>query len=154
MYCQYFNKVILLLLFAFAVVCPQNGQIDYNVLKQHYNIISEKDGVLKLQDKLTGKTIIKTENIKNIPSDYDFDLTVDLRTIDTTQYSKLFTLWSEIPPYYLWHLPLIIADANADGRKDVYGSYKSYTSDYSSVIYEINKNGSYDSIYEYPDTLS
>ncbi len=151
MYCQYFNKVILLLLFTLGVVFPQNGQIDYNALKQRYNIISEKDGVLKLQDKLTGKTIIKTENIKNIPSDCNFDLTVDLRTIDTTQYSKLFTLWGEIPPYYAGP-PLIVADINSDGRKEVYGEYRNSPYGFI-VIYEINSNGSYDSIYQYPDSL-
>ncbi len=74
--------------------------------------------------------MIRTENIKSIPSDYDFDLVIDLRTIDTTQYSDLFTFWSEVPPYHFWHLPLLIADANVDGRKDVYGSFRN-DSDFS-----------------------
>jgi hypothetical protein len=131
----------------------QDGRIDYNILSQRYNLTHEIGGILKLQDKLTGRTTYKTENIKSIPPDYDFDLVVDLRTIDTTQYSKIFTFWTEIPPYYVRHLPLIIADANNDGRKDIYGAYKSFYSDGSIVIYEINLNGSYDSVYKYPDSL-
>ena len=146
--------ITLLLISSSGTSFTQENKIDYNTLSQRYNITHEEDDILKLECKLTGKTIIKTENIKHIPSDYDFDLVIDLRTIDTTQYSNLFTFWSEVPPYYLWHLPLIVADANGDGRKDVYGSYKSYNSDYSSVIYEINSNGSYDSIYKYPDSIS
>ena len=148
------SALIIVLMFSSSVtIFSQNSNIDYDMLSQRYKITREKDGILKLQDKSTGRTIVKTENIKSIPSNYNFDLVIDLRTIDTTQYSKLFTFWSEVPPYYVWHLPLIIADANGDGRKDVYGSYKSYNSDYSSVIYKINSNGSYDSIYKYPDTL-
>ncbi|MFO7525382.1 MAG: FG-GAP-like repeat-containing protein [Ignavibacteriaceae bacterium] len=147
------KKIILIMLFPAAGVFPQSSEINYEKLSQRYNITYEEDGILKLECKLTGRTTYRTENIKSIPTDYNFDLVIDLRTIDTTQYSNLFTFWSEVPPYYVWHLPLIIADANDDGRKDVYGAYKSYFSDYSPVIYEINKNSSYDSIYKYPDTL-
>jgi hypothetical protein len=144
---------ILMIPFFVGLTFSQKSEVDYNMLNQRYNITHEQDGILKLECKLTGKTTIRTENIKHIPSDYNFDLVIDLITIDTTQYSGLFTFWSEVPPYYVWNLPLIIADANNDGRKDVYGAYKSYFSDYSPVIYEINKNSSYDSIYKYPDTL-
>ena len=63
----------------------------------------------------------------------------------------MFTYCSEVPPYYEGP-PLIIADANGDGRKDVYGAYRN-SPDGSPVIHEINSNGSYDSIYQYPDTL-
>ncbi len=150
---RYLKKIILIMLFPAAGVFPQSSEINYEKLSQRYNITYEEDGILKLECKLTGRTTYRTENIKSIPTDYNFDLVIDLRTIDTTQYSNLFTFWSEVPPYYVWHLPLIIADANDDGRKDVYGAYKSYFSDYSPVIYEINKNSSYDSIYKYPDTL-
>jgi len=148
-----FVAIIFLIIISFAEIFSQSSEVDYDKLSQRYNITHEEDVILKLQDKITGKTIIKTKNIKSIPADYDFDLIIDLRTIDTTQYFKLFTLWSEIPLYYHWRLPLIIADANNDGRKDVYGTYKSYDSDYYRAIYEINSNGSYDSIYKYPDTL-
>jgi hypothetical protein len=150
----YFKNLIIIIsimLFSVAVVFSQSSEIDYEKLHQRYNIISEKDGLLKLEDKLTGKTIVKTENIKNFPTDYDFDLVIDLRTIDTTQYSKLFSLWSEVPPYYAGP-PLIIADANGDGRKDAYGAYRNSPYGYP-VIYEINSNGSYDSLYKYPDSL-
>ncbi len=144
-------KTAFITLFSAAAVFSQSEGIDYNMLSRRYNITHEEDGLLKLQDKLTGRTIIKTKNIKSIHSDYEFDLVVDLRTIDTTQYSKLFTFWSEVPPYYAGP-PLIIADANGDGRKDVYGEYRN--SPYGFVvIYEINSNGTYDSIYIYPDSL-
>ncbi len=144
-------KIVFIILFSVAAVFPQSSGIDYEKLSQRYIICHEEDGILKLQDKHTGKITYRTENIKSIPSDTDFDLIVDLRTIDTTQYSNLFTFWSEVPPYYEGP-PLIIADANGDGRKDVYGAYRN-SPDGFPVIYEINSNGSYDSIYQYPDTL-
>ena len=109
--------ITLLLISSSGTSFTQENKIDYNTLSQRYNITHEEDDILKLECKLTGKTIIKTENIKHIPSDYDFDLVIDLRTIDTTQYSDLFTFWSEIPPYS--EGSLIIADVNEDGRKDV-----------------------------------
>jgi len=146
------SALITLLIISLSVTSfTQNISIDYESLRQRYNITLEEDGILKLEDKITGRKIIKAENIKRVPPNYDFDLTIDLRTIDTAQYSNLFTFWSEIPPYYAGP-PLIIADANEDGRKDVYGEYRN--SPYGSVvIYEINSNGSYDSIYKYPDSL-
>ncbi|MFO7525383.1 MAG: FG-GAP-like repeat-containing protein [Ignavibacteriaceae bacterium] len=144
-------KIISLIILSSPSALTQPQEIDYEMLSQRYNITQEKDGIIKLECKLTGKIIIKTENIKHIPSDYNFDLVIDLRTIDTTQYSDLFTFWSEVPPYYTVR-SLIIADANGDDRKDVYGFYRN--SPYSfPVIYEINSNGSYDSIYKYPDSL-
>mgnify|MGYP005845991333 CR=1 FL=1 len=144
-------KIIFTILFFVEMVYSQSSEVYYDMLSQRYNITYEDDGILKLQDKLTGRISFRTENIKSIPSDYIFDLVIELRTIDTTQYSKLFTLWSEIPPYYAGP-PLIIADANNDSRKDIYGEYRN--SPYGSiVIYEINSDGSYDSIYTYPDSL-
>jgi hypothetical protein len=150
---RYMIKIIYIIPFFVSLAFSQRSEVDYNMLSQRYNITQEEDGILKLECKLTGKTTYKTENIKHIPPDYTFDLVIDLRTIDTTQYSDLFTFWSEIPPFYGMRPHLITSDANEDGRKDVYGAYKSYSSDYSAVIYEINSNGSYDSIYKYPDTL-
>ena len=147
------EMIFLLLLFSSASVFSQSTETDYYKLKQRYNILSEKDGVLKLEDKLTAKTIVKTKNINNIPSDYNFDLIVDLRTIDTSQYSSIYSLWSEIPIGS--SMPLRIADSNYDNRKELYGAYynENYSFNPSYVIYEINKNGSYDSVYKYPDNL-
>jgi hypothetical protein len=145
-------KIVSIVIFSVAIVFSQSNEIDYEKLSQRYNITKEKDSILKLECKLTGKTIIRTENIKHIPSDYNFDLVIDLRTIDTTKYSNLFTFWSEVPVGYPDQL--IIADANNDDRKELYGAYESYSiSEPAYVIYEINKNGSYDSIFKYPDSL-
>jgi hypothetical protein len=91
---RYLKKIILglLMLFPFSVVFPQSSEIDYEKLSQRYKITHEKDGIIKLECKLTGKTTFKTENIKSIPSSYNFDLVIDLRTIDTTQYSDFLLI--------------------------------------------------------------
>ena len=78
-------KIVFIILFSVAAVFPQSSGIDYEKLSQRYIISHEEDGILKLQDKHTGKITYRTENIKSIPSDTDFDLIVDLRTIHTTQ---------------------------------------------------------------------
>jgi hypothetical protein len=145
-------KIVFIIPLFVVSVFSQDDGIDYEKLSQRYYITHEKDGILKLECKLTGKTTFKTENIKHIPSDYEFDLIIDLRTIDTTQYSDLFTFWSEIPIGS--SLPVRIADANNDNRKELYASYvvpPNFTFDY--VIFEINKNGSFDSVFNYPENL-
>jgi hypothetical protein len=145
-------KTILLIPFLVGLTFSQNSGVDYNMLNQRYNITHEEDGILKLECKLTGRTTFRTENSSTIPSTSNFDLVIDLRTIDTTLYSGLFTFWSEVPIGS--SSPVKIADANNDGRKEVYASYvvpPNFTFEY--VIFEINKDGSYDSVYNYPDSL-
>jgi hypothetical protein len=105
---------------------------------------------LKIKNKLSGNIVYKDLNIKLLPSDFIADLTIDLRTIDTSHYSHLYTIWSEIP---VFGDPLLFADANKDKRKEVYGTYKQFNTESSIVIYEINDNGGYDSVYQYPDSL-
>jgi hypothetical protein len=84
---RYLKKIILVMLFSVSAVFSQSSEIDYNTLSQHYNITQEKDDILKLECKLTGKTAFRTENIKSIPSDYDFDLVIDLRTTFSIHFS-------------------------------------------------------------------
>jgi len=110
------------------------------------------EDILKIKDKLSGNTILRdVGNINPLPSDLIADLTIDLRTIDTANYSHLYTFWSEIPVFS--PDPSRIADANNDKRKEIYGTFKQHTTESSFVIYEMNADGSYDSVYKYPDSL-
>ncbi len=139
-----FLHKVLLLLFFFSVLAadsllaqPLNNKID----DPRYRFL-----------KSTGVAFLRSDNLGSLPDDFEPDLTIDLRTIDTSLYSSLYTLWSEIPIGY--SLPLIIGDANSDDREEIYGTYKSYQDpNYYRIIFEINEDGSYDSVYRYPDTL-
>jgi hypothetical protein len=108
--------------------------------------------ILKIKNKLSGDTIFKNVSKNNpLPSDFTADLTIDLRTIDTANYSHLYTILSEIPVFSAD--PSRIADANNDKRKEIYGTFKQFNTESSFVIYEMNTDGSYDSVYKYPDSL-
>ncbi len=54
-----FTLITLLIMSSSVITFSQNSSIDYDKLNQRYKITQEKDGILKLQDKLTGKTIDK-----------------------------------------------------------------------------------------------
>jgi hypothetical protein len=86
-----------------------------------------------------------------LPENFNIDLTIDLRTIDTSQYSSLYTFWSEVPVGS--PLPVQIKDTNRDSRQEIYGYYSDYHPLIYQVIYEININGSYDSVYKYPESI-
>ena len=108
--------------------------------------------LIKIKDRLSGSILYRDLNINEMPNNFTADLTIDLRSIDTSKYSNIYTFWSEVPVGSA--LPLRIADANFDGRLELYGAYESYqTFDPEYVIFEVDSIGNYDSLYKYPDSL-
>jgi hypothetical protein len=108
--------------------------------------------IIELKDRFSGQILYKDISINEMPNNFNADLIIDLRTIDTSKYSSIYSFWSEIPVGSA--LPLRIADANFDGRLELYGAYESYqTFDPEYVIFEVDSIGNYDSLYNYPDSL-
>ncbi len=77
-------------------------------------------------------------------------LEIDPRTIDTSRYMGWFTYWTTVPLSNSDGIPLVVADADRDGKADVYGGYHAYTSeDYGARVYEIDSNGNIELGYDY-----
>jgi hypothetical protein len=79
---------------------------------------------------------------------------IDLTTIDTTLYYQKYRFWQEVLISNR-KFP-IIGDINGNGRVELYGFEKDYTTDYTSVIAkEMNANGTFSPVWNYnPSTLA
>ncbi|NWG28355.1 MAG: T9SS type A sorting domain-containing protein [Ignavibacteriaceae bacterium] len=79
---------------------------------------------------------------------------IDLTTIDTTLYYYKYKFWQTVLISNR-KFP-IIGDINGNGRVELYGFEKDYTTDYTSVVAkEMNANGTFDSVWCYnPSTLA
>ena len=118
------------------------------------------------------KDILKIEypnrglRIKNI-SDYNlsaidnsnfspaYDSTIiDLITIDTLPYYQKYFFWQEVLISNRTYPA--IGDINGNGRVELYGFEKDYTSDYTCVVAkEMNVSGTFDSVWSYnPSTFA
>src|SRR5690554_3945503 len=91
-----------------------------------------------------------TNNLRYSPT-YDSTI-IDLTTIDTTLYYHKYSFWQEVPLKNLDFDYLRIGDVNNNGRYELYGARKFFSSSDSSepiTVYELNETGSFDSIYQY-----
>jgi hypothetical protein len=80
-------------------------------------------------------------------------LEIDPSTLDTTRWSGWFRYWTTLPLSNGFGNPLVVGDLDSNGRPEVYGIYKSYTSDFESHIYEVDSSGSYSLRYNYVPRL-
>ncbi|NWG28354.1 MAG: T9SS type A sorting domain-containing protein [Ignavibacteriaceae bacterium] len=121
----------------------------------------EKD-ILKIEYP-NGKVMYKNIGDYQPSTDYQqpttysptYDSTIiDLTTIDTTLYYYKYRFWQEVLISNR-KFP-IIGDINGNGRVELYGFEKDYTTDYTSVVAkEMNANGNFDSVWYYnPSTLA
>jgi hypothetical protein len=82
-----------------------------------------------------------------------FDSTIiDLTTIDTTLYYHKYRYWQEVPLKNLDFDYIRIGDVNNNGRYELYGARKFFSSSDSAepvTVYELNEQSSFDSIYQY-----
>jgi hypothetical protein len=149
-----FNKIYLFVLICSTTLFAQSKEELLNKILNHpnYKVDFITKNLIRIVDKINGNATYKDILCENkMPSDFVADLTIDLRTIDTTKYSELFTYWSEVP---VLPTTLTIEDVNHDKRKEIYGAYDNYPgTDVYYVLYEINRNGTFDSILVYPDSL-
>jgi len=111
----------------------------------------EKD-LLKIEYP-NGKVIIKNvadykpSATNKVTYSYNYDSTIiDLTNIDTTLYYQKYSFWQEV--LISNRVFPIIGDINGNGRVELYGFEKDYTTDYTSVVAkEMNLNGTFDSVW-------
>ena len=120
----------------------------------------EKD-ILKLEHphgkvlyKNIGDYIPNADNKINYSPTFDSTI-IDLTTIDTTLYYHKYSFWQEVLIANIDPNGVIAGDINNNGRAELYGFVKDYTSNYSDIVVkELNNTGSFDSLHIYNNTLS
>lgn len=82
-----------------------------------------------------------------------YDSTViDLNNIDTTLYYQKYSYWQEVP---LGNFrTLLVGDVNNNGRPELYGQMKDYTTDYTDIYaFEMNQQGDFNPAFSYDTTV-
>ena len=68
-------------------------------------------------------------------------LEINPALIDTNQYAGWYNWWTEVPLSNEDGMPLVVGDFDGNGKPEVYGVFKSYTSSYEARAYEIDSTG-------------
>lgn len=98
-----------------------------------------------------GETLVKS--ISEPAQQTTADLVIDLTTLDTTQYSARFRYWRELPVLDFLK-GLTIADANHNQKKEIYGGFKDFNTDYGIArVYEYAADSSFQMLYQLPDSV-
>jgi len=161
------SKIIICLWFAFNFFSFSQSQylsreekLQQLKAREDIKVTEVEPNILKLNYP-NGKVLYK--NIGNYqpstdyhqPTTYSptFDSTIiDLTTIDTTLYYQKYTYWQEVP---LGNFrTLLVGDVNNNGRPELYGQMKDYTSPYSDIVaYEMNAHGTFNQAFYYDTTV-
>jgi hypothetical protein len=155
------SLVCLLLPIAFsASLAQQSREVKLEQLKNRTDVKVtevEKD-ILKLEYP-NGKVLYKNIADYKPPTTYNpqptYDSTIiDLTTIDTTLYYRKYSYWQEVPLGSGPNSFLLVGDVNNNKMPELYGQMKDYTTDYTDiVIFEMNHQGTFDSVYSYDSTV-
>ncbi len=119
-------------------------EVEQDILRIEY-----PDG--NLQYKNIGE--YKQPNEQKIIYSPDYDSTIiNVATLDTMLYYQKYQYWQEVP---LGNFPtLLVGDINNNGKPELYGQMKNYTTDYTDIlIFEMNQQNGFDSVYRYDSTL-
>lgn len=131
-------------------------------LKSRYDIKVTEVGkdVLKFEypsDKVLYKNIADYQHpesdIQQQAYNPTYDSTIiDLNNIDTTLYSGMYSYWQEVP---LGNFrTLLVGDVNNNGRAELYGQMKDYTTDYTDIFaFEMNPQGKFNPVFSYDTTV-
>lgn len=155
-----------LLLFACSISLSQNKneikEEKLQQLKTRDDIkVTEVSKDLLKREYPNGKVLYKNIAVYRYPESsiqqpvcsptYDSTI-IDIATLDTTLYYQKYTYWQEVP---LGNFrTLLVGDVNNNKLPELYGQMKKYNTDYSDiVIFEMNQQGTFDSVYKFDSTL-
>ena len=121
-------------------------EIEKDILKIEY-----PNGGLRIKN-IADYKYQSTDKLNYSPT-YDSTI-IDLTTIDTLPYYQKYFFWQEVLISNRSYPA--IGDINGNGRVELYGFEKNYTSDYTCVVAkEMNVSGTFDSVWSYnPSTFA
>lgn len=76
-------------------------------------------------------------------------LEIDPSTLDTNRWRGWYRYWTQVPLSNGFGSPLVVDDLDRNTRPEVYGTYKSHTSDFDNRIYEVDSSGVPQLVYVY-----
>ncbi len=76
-------------------------------------------------------------------------LEINPALVDTSRYAGWYRYWTTVPLSNDIFAPLVVRDADNNGRPEVYGVFKDYTSDYFARVYELDTTGVSTMRYQY-----
>jgi hypothetical protein len=105
--------------------------------------------LIEIKEEWSGFTRIKTLHEPDLAEIYAWAdtqgipiLEINPALLDTSQWTGWYTYWTQVPLSNGFGFPLLVGDADENGRPEVYGIYRDFTSsDFESHIYEIDSNG-------------
>jgi len=152
----FFVCCLLFALSSFVLAQTKEEKLQQLKSRTDINVTEVGKDLLKLKYP-NGKVLYK--NIADYKPSYNklqqttysptYDSTIiDLNNIDTTLYYQMYSFWQEVP---LGNFRTLLAgDVNNNGRAELYGQMKDYTSDYTDIrVLEMNSQGSFDLVYNY-----
>ena len=116
-------------------------------------VTQENGSVLRVRDRANGNVTYKNveEDTKPFSKSKGTDLAVDLRTLDTAQYSKRYRFWREVPVANTFK-GVVTADLNRNNRSEIYSIYKDYTTESIGCVYEYQPDSSFTRVVYLPET--
>ncbi len=76
-------------------------------------------------------------------------LEINPALIDTSRYAGWYRYWTQVPLSNDIFAPLVVRDADGNGKPEVYGVFKDYTTDYFARVYELETTGVSTMRYQY-----
>ena len=154
---------LLILLGSFVLAQSKEEKLVQLKTRSDLKVTEVQKDILKLEYP-NGKVIYKNIADYHYPESsiqkpvysptYDSTI-IDLTTIDTTLYYNKYSFWQEVLIANIDPNGVIVGDINNNGRAELYGFVKDYTSNYSDIVVkELNNIGSFDSLHIYANTLS
>ena len=168
MFCKLNILLSLTILFVFNIsMLPQQKNLSnkINSLKQNNVKVSDMgNNILKLEYPFgknkflnvgtypANNSVTSVKNKFVVADTLSFDTTViNLSSIDTNLYYNKYQFWQEVPINNSDNSFIKAGDVNKNGKIELYGIRKSFTSDYEPTnIYEIDSTGIFQYKYQYP----
>ena len=164
-----FNRLLVVSLLVIATVGLTFSQTKYKSREEKLLQIKTRENIkvkevekdlLKLEYP-NGKVLYKNiadyqlpeSGIRQLAYTPTYDSTIiDLTTIDTTLYYQKYSYWQEVP---LGNFrTLLVGDVNNNGRPELYGQMKDYTTDYTDIFtFELNQQNNFVPVYKYDTTV-
>jgi len=147
--------ILILTLLPFLLLSAQSNSIEELKRNPNYEVKINADSVVEIYNKRTNlrwlkniKTYTEPENAR------EADLIIDLDTLNLAYWENLYRRWGWLDAAnYLLDAKFIVADANKNGKNEIYAFQQTDTSAYG-VLYENENDSLFVFKFEISDSLA